>query len=192
MYVYFESLRNSFIEFIFPNYRNVSKFSIYWVCICDKTFRLIHDYLFSLFTGGGNSQYNSLYPGNSSNITLLLSNYGDDSTFQIHISHDNISSVFYYNSSQTVLTVKENKTAEIIITVTASKNATDGDRISFIVTASTFTTTNQRSDFVTFLFVVSTLPPPTQIENVSEGQLLQTFITGLYQIILSLQNQLIF
>ena len=129
-------------------------------------------YLFSLFTGGGNSQYNSLYPGNSSNITLLLSNYGDDSTFLIHISHDNISSVFYYNSSQTVLTVKENRTAEIIITVTASKNATDGDRISFIVTASTFTTTNQRSDFVSFLFVVSTLPPPTQIENVSEGQLL--------------------
>ena len=86
----------------------------------------------------------------------------------INIAHDSLGSIFYYNSSHTVLVVDANATVEIVLTVTASKNATDGDRINFIVTAATLIGNNQRSNFVTFVYIVSTLPPANQTENVSE------------------------
>ncbi|KAI6655535.1 Von Willebrand factor A domain-containing protein 7-like [Oopsacas minuta] len=114
----------------------------------------------------GSYRYNSLYPGNSSNITLVLSNFGDPATFDINVSHNNINSTFSYDSNQTSIYLNQNATKDIILEVTASGNATNGNSIKFIVTASTGSGTDERSNYVSFLFIASTLPPPEFTENI--------------------------
>ena len=120
-----------------------------------------------ILTGQNSFGFNNLYPGNTSNVTLLLSNFGDSSSFIISVAQDDTNTTFSFNISKNMTTLGQNETTELILTVTASKNASHGDRIQFIITASTMTASDQRNNFVSILFLVSTIPPPNQTTNVS-------------------------
>ena len=120
-----------------------------------------------ILIGEGRKHYNTLYPGNSSNVNLVLINLGYPSTFQISITHDNINATFSYSVDNTLVRLNQNETYEIPIVVTASVNASNRDSAKFIVTASTISATGDRSNYASFHYIASTLPPPEFIINVS-------------------------
>ena len=97
----------------------------------------------------------------------VLTNLGVTSTFQINITHGAINSTFSYSINRTQVSLNQNETMEIIIVVTASANASNGDTVQFIVTASTLFTTDASSNYVSFQYIASTLPPPEFTINVS-------------------------
>ena len=57
----------------------------------------------------------------------VLTNLGVTSTFQINITHGAINSTFSYSINRTQVSLNQNETMEIIIVVTASANASNGD-----------------------------------------------------------------
>ena len=98
-------------------------------------------------------------------MTLVLTNFGDSSIFQTIITHGNINSTFSYSLNNSLAYLNQNETVEISILVTASVNASNGDAIQFIVTASALS--DDRSNYVSFQYIASTLPPPKFTINVS-------------------------
>ena len=93
----------------------------------------------------------------------MLTNYGNSSTFRIDITHDDINATFSYSVNNTLDYLTQNETVQILIVVTASVNASNGATIQFVVTAAT----DDRSNYVSFRYIASTLPPPEFIINVS-------------------------
>ena len=112
-------------------------------------------------SGENVSRYNSLSPGDELNITLVLHNYGEPSRFNLKVTVDNATAPFYYNISKTSVSLGRNETSEFMVTVAASNNVTDGERVKFTVTASTPSTLEERNDFTTF--VVLAISPPDDV-----------------------------
>ena len=122
--------------------------------------------------GEGQSEFNTLFPGDEGNVTLELYNLGASRNFTLEVTaadrdassfNDTVTS-FNFSVNPERVFVAENETTAIIITVIAPENATDGTGIMLTATASS---DDGESDFVAFEVTVSTIPPPEDTENVS-------------------------
>ena len=113
--------------------------------------------------GEGQSEFNTLFPGDTENVTLEFYNFGASCNFTIKVTSDTVTS-FNFSASPERVFVAKNETTAILITVMAPKNATDGTGVTLTATASS---DNRESDFVGVEVTVSTIPPPEYTENVS-------------------------
>lgn len=122
--------------------------------------------------GEGQSEFNTLFPGDTENVALELYNLGASRNFMIEVTaadrdassfNDTVTS-FNFSVNPERVFVAENETAAIVITVIAPENATDGTGVTLTATASS---DERESDFVAFEVTVSTIPPPEDTENVS-------------------------
>ena len=125
----------------------------------------------TFLAGKGQSEFNTLFPGDEGNVTLELYNLGASRNFTIEVTADRDASSlndslnqFNFSVNPERVFVAENETTMIVITVIAPENATDGTGVTLTATASS---DEGESDFVAFEVTVSTIPPPEDTENVS-------------------------
>ena len=123
--------------------------------------------------GEGQSEFNTLFPGDTENVTLELYNLGASRNFTIKVTSDTVT-FFNFSANPERVFVAENETTVILLTVMATKNATDGTGITLTATASP---DEGESDFVGVEVTISTIPPPEYTENVS---LLLIFLETLF------------
>ncbi len=96
----------------------------------------------------------------------MLYNLGGPDIFNLTIGVDNASAPFYQTISPTYVLLDRNETSEFIVTVTASENAIDGERILYTASVASTNGIEEKSDFTTFEVYASTIPPPSRCENV--------------------------
>ena len=113
--------------------------------------------------GENQSEFNTLFPGDTGNVTLELYNLGASRNFTIEVTSDTVTS-FNFSATPERVFVAENETTMILIIVVAPRSATDGTGI--MLTATTSSDEGER-DFVSVDVTVSTIPPPEFTENVS-------------------------
>jgi len=107
-------------------------------------------------------------------VTLEFYNFGANRTFTIEVTEEDNDTPsfngtvipFNFSVSPERVIIAQNETTEILITVTAPDNATDGAGTVLIATVST-DEGESTSDFIAIEVTVSTIPPPEDTENVS-------------------------
>ena len=114
-------------------------------------------------------------PGDNVTVTITIFNSRKEANFVLNIetlasgnSSDIADFVEHFLDSPTII-VGRNSTADFLVRLSVSENATNGLASTFTVMARS--TVDESNDFVTFQLTVSTLPPPEFTENVSKTYL---------------------
>ena len=100
-------------------------------------------------------------------VPILLFNGGNEADFTLSISQITTGngSLNLGVESDVYIKVGANATEEILVNISVSVNATDGQTSTFTLLAES--TLDDSNDFIVFKVDVTTLPPPKFTENVS-------------------------
>lgn len=108
-------------------------------------------------------------PGESTNVTLVMRNGGEDAAFALMVNTavtgSNSTDLFEYILTPTATFLEQNSSTEINIEIILSSDATDGLAVTFTIVAESVNDNN----FITLDVITTTRPPPEFIKNVRQG-----------------------
>ena len=114
-----------------------------------------------------------LQPGDNAAVTVTIFNSGGEANFTLNVeiltfgNSSKAAEFVEYFVDNLMITVGSNSTADFLVRLSVSENATDGLASTFTVIAQS--TRDESNDFVTFQLTVSTHPPPEFTENVCKS-----------------------
>lgn len=116
--------------------------------------------------GGRDSEYVTMRPSESRNISIAIHNSGEAAEFALLVRTSKADSdVFRYDLNPTTVNLQQDSLTEICIKISLSSNVAEGLEITFTVLVESRSNTNV-NDFVTFSVLTTTRPPPEFTENV--------------------------